>query len=65
MKLFYEKALKNLDFHRQCTPGYYNNEGQPGPGKGFTSQRYGGGLVEYSQIVRQWQDEGMKGTDFR
>jgi cyclohexanone monooxygenase len=42
----------------ECTPGYYNNEGKAGNRKGFLSGQYGGGPMEFFQILRDWRDEG-------
>jgi cyclohexanone monooxygenase len=51
-------ALNNQQFQVECTPGYYNNEGQPGPGAGFTAGQYGGGPVEFFKILSDWRAEG-------
>jgi len=61
---FREVALDNLDFYRECTPSYYNNEGDPSKYKGFLSQRYGGGFAKYRSMVLTWLDEGMQGLQF-
>ena len=44
-------------FFAECTPGYYNNEGNPDPRHGFLSDAYGGGPVEFFQILKTWRDE--------
>ncbi len=51
-------ALNNQQFQADCTPGYYNNEGKPGSGKGFTAGQYGGGPVEFFKILSDWRAEG-------
>ncbi|MEX0783498.1 MAG: NAD(P)/FAD-dependent oxidoreductase [Dehalococcoidia bacterium] len=51
-------AINNQQFQAECTPGYYNNEGQPRPGGGFTGGQYGGGPVEFFRILSDWRDEG-------
>jgi hypothetical protein len=57
-----QKALYNRRFQRECTPGYYNNEGKPAEGAGFFGEQYGGGPVEFHDIIRQWHADGqMKG----
>ncbi len=61
---FREVALQNLDFQRECTPSYYNNEGDPSAYKGFLTQRYGGGLAKYRELVESWQAGGMEGLQF-
>ena len=51
-------AMQNQKFQAECTPGYYNNEGQPGPAEGFLAGQYGGGPVEFFQILADWRAEG-------
>ena len=51
-------ALDNAKFQMECTPGYYNNEGQPRPGAGFITGQYGGGPVEFFRILSEWREEG-------
>ena len=44
-------------FGEQCTPGYYNNEGQPGK----TSRQNGfyfGGPTEFVDILEAWRSDG-------
>ena len=53
-----EKAVFNQAFLEQCTPGYYNNEGQPGAGNSLIGSQYGGGSEEFFRIIRAWRDEG-------
>ena len=53
-----EKAVFNQAFLEQCTPGYYNNEGQPGAGNSLIGSQYGGGSEEFFRIIRDWRDEG-------
>jgi cyclohexanone monooxygenase len=36
-----------------CTPGYYNNEGQPIPRQNFT-----GGVLKYAAILEEWRNRG-------
>jgi len=54
-----EKALLNRLSQADCTPGYYNNEGQTGTGKGLADQTYGGGPVEFFALVRSWREDGQ------
>ena len=57
-------ALNNQQFQADCTPGYYNNEGMPGPGAGFTAGQYGGGPVEFFKILSEWRADGsLAGLD--
>jgi cyclohexanone monooxygenase len=55
-------ALNNEKFQEDCTPGYYNNEGQTEAGVGFTAGQYGGGPVEFFQLLSDWRADGnLKG----
>jgi cation diffusion facilitator CzcD-associated flavoprotein CzcO len=57
-----EKAIHNQRFQRECTPGYYNNEGKPADGTGLFGEQYGGGPLEFHDIIREWRaDKQMKG----
>ena len=59
-------AMGNLEFFEACTPGYYNNEGSPGSGKGIADQQYGEGPVAFYQLVTDWQKEGsMEGLSLK
>ncbi len=55
------KAINNRSFLEACTPGYYNNEGHIGEGEGFIGASYGGGPVEFHEMVKKWREEGKKG----
>jgi len=60
-----EKAMNNRDFLEACTPGYYNNEGKPEKGFGLAGELYGGGPVEFHELIRRWRQDGeMKGLQF-
>ena len=48
----------NRQFLADCTPGYYNNEGQPGQGNSLLEGQYGGGPEEFFKLIRAWRDEG-------
>jgi cyclohexanone monooxygenase len=56
-------ARMGREFLQECTPGYYNNEGQVSElavQNGF----YGGGSVAFFQILKAWRDEGtLKGLE--
>ena len=52
-----ESARDLRTFQEQCTPGYYNNEGQPGAG-GFLSNSYGSGPIPSSS---SWPTGGRTG----
>ena len=49
-----------------CTPGYYNNEGQPGAG--FASEMakgHPGGPMAFFAHLRRWSETGFEGLRFR
>ncbi len=47
----------NEDFLVSCTPGYYNNEGQPNP-KSIQNGAYGKGSNPYFRKMVAWREEG-------
>ncbi len=52
------------EFYMECTPGYYNAEGQPGK-PAFFSEVYGPGPIAFFDLVRDWREkEGMAGVSF-
>jgi cyclohexanone monooxygenase len=50
--------LNNQAFLTECTPGYYNNEGNPGGNNSLLGSQYGGGPEEFFQIMRDWRAKG-------
>ncbi|MEE2674646.1 MAG: NAD(P)/FAD-dependent oxidoreductase [Myxococcota bacterium] len=52
-----EKARGGLSFLEECTPGYYNNEGQPGERNGQNGF-YGGGSIEFFKLLEDWRAKG-------
>jgi cation diffusion facilitator CzcD-associated flavoprotein CzcO len=53
----------NEDFLASCTPGYYNNEGQPSR-RSMQNGSYGKGPNAYFARMQAWRDEGsMAGLD--
>ncbi|MEV0778042.1 flavin-containing monooxygenase [Streptomyces sp. NPDC050433] len=52
-----EKAVDLYSFQAECTPSYYNNEGEPSR----ESLTYGEGPVAFFELLRRWRaDGGMK-----
>ena len=39
-----------------CTPGYYNNEGQPNP-TALQSAPYGGGSIRFFKLLEKWRED--------
>ena len=59
-----ESSLGSADFNESCTPGYYNDEGQPGVGPGWFGGIYGGGAQAFFAILREWRESGdLAGLD--
>ena len=60
-----QKARTAGDFFENCTPGYYNNEGQVGE---IASQNgfYGGGPVVFAKVLEDWRADGeLQGLEQR
>jgi len=53
-----DASVMSLGFLEQCTPGYYNNEGQP---NGLLIRRNGGyapGIMGFASVLDAWRNEG-------
>jgi cyclohexanone monooxygenase len=54
-------SVDNSNFVRECTPGYYNSEGEPN-GRSFLGDPYWGGFYALEDLLRAWRDSGeLKG----
>jgi len=53
LEVLQDKAMKDTSFLKECTPGYYNNEGKNERDSIWVSN-YGGGPFEYMDILRDW-----------
>jgi len=51
------KAIMRQKFAEECTPGYYNNEGQPSPAA-VRNGSYGAGPIAFVKILEDWRDTG-------
>jgi hypothetical protein len=60
-----EKNKASFQFYADCTPGYYNGEGNAKSGEDlFSGARYGDGALAYYELLRSWRAEGsMAGMD--
>ena len=48
-----------------CTPGYYNNEGQPNP-NARQAAPYGGGSIRFFELLKKWREDGnFEGLTFK
>jgi cation diffusion facilitator CzcD-associated flavoprotein CzcO len=45
-------------FYSECTPGYYNSEGQAGNRRGFFSDMYGAGPLRFFELLAEWRASG-------
>ena len=52
------KASIDENFLRNCTPGYYNNEGKEQSNSIWISA-YGGGPFEYMNVLEEWRSKGF------
>ncbi|MBO2447749.1 NAD(P)/FAD-dependent oxidoreductase [Actinomadura barringtoniae] len=52
-----ENALDMVEFNRECTPGYYNNEGEQKI-RSHLGEPYGPGFYAFEDILRAWRDTG-------
>ena len=53
------KAITDDTYLRECTPGYYNNEGKNQRDSIWLSN-YGGGPFEYMDVLKRWLPTGME-----
>jgi len=52
-------------FLAECTPGYYNNEGQPTGGSGFAGA-YPAGPAKFNRLLEEWRATGeLPGMEFK
>src|SRR6185312_6864797 len=58
-----DTALNRAKFAEECTPGYYNNEGQPSA-LAARNGSYGLGSIAFIKLQEDWRAEGsMKGLE--
>ena len=48
-------------FYEECTPGYYNSEGETENRKGFFSDMYGAGPLRFFEVLKAWREADMPG----
>jgi cyclohexanone monooxygenase len=60
-----DMARFNGDFQESCTPGYYNNEGQPSE-LARQNGPYGAGPNAFIRLIRDWRETGdLEGLELR
>lgn len=52
-----DAVLDRRKFQEECTPGYYNNEGQPNPAAASFAS-YGKGSNAFFKLIADWREEG-------
>ena len=52
-----DSARDGMAFMESCTPGYYNNEGQPG-GRNSQNASYGRGSIRFFKLLEEWREAG-------
>lgn len=58
-----ETAIDNSTFQRECTPGYYNNEGEKNI-RSHLGEPYWPGFYAFEDLLRAWRDSGdMQGLE--
>jgi len=55
VKTIIESTRRNQAFLESCTPGYYNNEGQPGA-RGVQNSPYGLGGMAFFKLLAKWRE---------
>lgn len=53
-----DKATLAEKFYRECTPGYYNNEGKVSATTGYGNGQYGAGPVLFFKMLADWRAAG-------
>ncbi|WP_432825561.1 flavin-containing monooxygenase [Dactylosporangium sp. CA-092794] len=54
-----DASRANIEFLQSCTPGYYNNEGNPNLLLFRRNGSYSPGIVAFDHLLCAWQDEGL------
>lgn len=53
------KHVDHQKFYEECTPGFLNNEGNFKEKPTYIGGTYGGGPLEYEQVIRDWREQDM------
>jgi cyclohexanone monooxygenase len=65
VKTVVNASVANVGFLESCTPGYYNNEGQPNGELIRRNGPYAPGIMAFSKVLDEWREEGsMAGIEF-
>ena len=61
--LLLRREFLRESFLKECTPGYYNNEGRP-DAMSAKNASYGAGPVAFTKTIEAWRSEGeLKGLE--
>ena len=67
VKTILELGKLRREFHKECTPGYYNHEGKPSP-VAARNASYGAGALKFLEILENWRAaddfEGLEISSF-
>jgi cyclohexanone monooxygenase len=58
--LLEEKHVDHERFYEECTPGFLNNEGRFREKPTYVGGTYGGGPLEYEEIIVRWRAADME-----
>jgi cyclohexanone monooxygenase len=65
VKTVMEASMMSVAFLESCTPGYYNNEGQPNGELIRRNGTFAPGIMAFSRILDEWREEGtLVGIEF-
>jgi cation diffusion facilitator CzcD-associated flavoprotein CzcO len=58
VKTIRETAFDLSQFQRECTPSYFNNEGDEKQARWFLGESYGLGWDAFQQLMQEWRNKG-------
>ena len=60
-----DASVASIAFLEACTPGYYNNEGQPNGELIRQNGAYAPGIMAFAKLLADWREEGsLAGLEF-
>jgi cyclohexanone monooxygenase len=57
VRIIRETSITDRKFSRECTPGYYNNEGEEVL-RSHLGEPYGSGFYAFDRLLQEWRDKG-------
>ena len=59
-------AVDNTQFQAECTPSYFNNEGDQTKKRSIFGEPWGEGYYAFEDMLRRWRDEGkLEGLELK